>query len=204
MKKPRTLKYIIPGEVLSAITEYVTESGEVIRINKMKSLVVPSKKNKKQIVKNAQTGQPHLVDSEHFKRWKAATDKIFEAWYVKLFEDKSIRLPIVRCNLKVLFYYPDSLGRDAHNKYETICDMLSLHGIIADDSSKVLNNESTRGVVRRDNPRTEIYITILEPGHEGYEWDETPPEYFDMMRARKAAQRRIHRDKKKKQARSVK
>jgi hypothetical protein len=111
--------------------------------------------------------------------------------------DEGVRLPIVRCNITCLFYYPETRDRDNHNKFETIADMLVDAGILGDDSFKVIHETKLRGYTNRNKPRTEIYITILEPDSSDYDWDITDyDKHKKDMRERKTMQKRIQRAKK--------
>lgn len=175
---------------------FKTESGEIFEYDISKNILVPSKKNEKQIVINSKTGKSFIVGTNEFQRWQKNQRPLFNNFYSYLF-DCGISLPIVRCKLKIIFYFPDSRRRDLGNKAETIYDELKDAGIIADDDFKVLKPIVLDGWVQRDRPRTEIYITIIPPSSSEYNWDKTPASYVDKLRARRAIQAKIRRAKKK-------
>jgi hypothetical protein len=200
------LKLIIPGEVVEREEAFQMEDGTILKIDTKKKIVVPSKKNQQVIsinqktdaVTGVQTLTPVLLDSAQHQRWHKAHLKIFRAWKSRI-GDKGIRLPIVRCKIKIKFYFPDSKRRDLGNKAETIYDMLSPKtgvGIIFDDEFKVLGPIEIMGWVKRDEPRTEIYLTILEPGHPEYEWDLTDPSWAKTQKTRKTQLQKVRRLKK--------
>lgn len=204
------LKLVIPGEVVEREMAYQMEDGTIVRIDTTKKVVVPSKKNQQVISihqkTNAETGAqtltPVLLDSAQHQQWFKKHVKIFRAWKSKI-GDKGIRLPIVRCKIKILFYFPSSHRRDLGNKAETIYDMLAVKtgvGIIEDDEFKVLGPIEIKGWVKRDDPRTEIYLTILEPGHPEYEWDKTDPTWYDQQKERKVKLQKVRRFKKRQEA----
>lgn len=197
MQKPVTIKLYLKGEVVDGVKSVTTETGEVITLEEIRKIVVPSKKNQKRPMVNKTTGRAYLIPSQQYLDWLKEHIKVFDDYYLKLYERRDISLPIVRCDIKVLFYYPDARTRDNGNKYETIRDMLRDSGIIADDSFKVFNNENTKGKVCRDKPRTEIYITILPPSHPDYDWDITSEEYYEKKKQRRTIQRRMQRAKQK-------
>lgn len=186
---PKTIKFVLLGEVER---ETIRAGGETMTIEKRS--VVPSKKNQKE-ASISSAGVPFIRPNIAYIKWKKNHDKFFHELYTKLFSG-GFRLPIVRCNVKCLFYYPNSIDRDNHNKFETIADMLKEHGIVADDSFKVFNETTLRGVVRRDKPRTEVYLTIIEPGHPQYEWDTTSPAHKDKVLKRRAMRRAALRNRK--------
>lgn len=171
---------------------YKTESGEILRYVKKKRIVVPSKKNNKKIVHNS-SGKLRLVDSDQHKKWHKEHTPIFDQWHRELLA-KGIRLPVVRCKVKVLFYFPDSADRDLSNKFETLADIMVDCGIIGDDTFKVMKPVYLDGWVQRERPRTEIYITIIDPTNPEYDWDITTTKYKQMKNKRSATRRKIKRD----------
>lgn len=192
-KNPTTLKLVLKGEVVENEIVYTTLAGEVIKYTETRRIVVPSKKNDKEIITNKHTGKMYLINSQQHVKWYNEHRKIFDEWYHKLYSGKT-RLPIVRCKAKVLFYFPDSGSRDLTNKVETIADILVDSGILADDDFKVLKPVYIDGWVNRARPRTEIYITIIEPTSKEYEWDITPTSYEAKKKERKNLRQKINRD----------
>lgn len=196
MANPKTLKFYLQSEVETNMVSYVDEQGNLLTYSEVKKLVVPSKKNQKRAVSNKATGRAYIIPSEQYIKWKAEMLPEFEKFYFQALEEQ-VRLPIVRCNINCIFYYPDTRDRDNHNKFETIADMLVEAGVLADDSYKVFHETKMKGYCKKDKPRTEIYITIITADMKEYEWDATSPDYNKKLLQKKAIQKRIQRDKKK-------
>jgi len=194
--QPKVLKLYLPGEVSPRKEVFVSESGEIMEYDVVKKLLVPSKKNQKQIISNKHTGKKYIIDSKHYLAWQRSMAPVFESFF-NAAHAAGIRLPIARCKAKVLFYFPDSKDRDLTNKFETIADELTAHGILLDDTFKVLKPVHVDGWVCRQRPRTEIYLTVIEPGSDGYEWDITSDDFHQSQRKKKAIQAKIRRRKKK-------
>ena len=204
------LKLVLKGEIVELEEAYQMADGTIIKIDKKKTIVVPSKKNQQVITINqkinedtgVQTLTPVLLSSAQHQRWHKENLKVFRDWKTKIELDHGVRIPIVRCKLKILFYFPDSKDRDLGNKAETIYDMLAEKhgvGIIADDKFKVLNPITLKGWVKRDKPRTEIYLSVIEPDSPEYEWDLTDPQWYADQKARRTQLQKIRRDKKRQQ-----
>lgn len=157
--------------------------------------LVPSKKNQ-QSISIAASGKPFLFPSKQYQQWVRENMVHFEDFYMKLYDD-GISLPVVRCKVKVIFYFPDEKDRDVDNKFLTIGDCLVEAGIVPMDSFRIYNDVHLLGYVNRAKPRTEIYITILTPDMPEYSIDKTPPEWYAQQKTRKNLLRRIQRDKKK-------
>lgn len=134
----------------------------------------------------------YLVGSRQFQRWKQEMVPVFEKLYNDLVA-QGVRMPIYRCKVKAIFYFPDSKDRDLTNKFDTIADELRDHRIIADDKFKVLKPIVLDGFVCRNKPRTEVYITIISPESPEYEWDITSPDYEQKQKARRAVKSKIRR-----------
>src|SRR5687768_11081486 len=124
MAQPITLKFVLKGEVTDNKVFYQTESGEVLEYDIRKRILVPSKKNSQDAIVNKSTGKAYIIPSKQYTKWVADHLDIFRNWAVQLYERQDVSLPIVRCKIKILHYYPDSMTRDNHNKNETIYDML--------------------------------------------------------------------------------
>lgn len=189
--QPHTIKFVLLGEIER---DRIIESPDGESVVVRKRSVVPSKKNQKEAAISL-SGHPYIRPNPKYIKWKKEHDVFFRELYNKLFYNQRVRLPIARCNIKVLFYYPNSQDRDNHNKFETIADMLKEHEVIASDSFKVFHETILRGVVKRDKPRTEVYITIIEPSHQDYGWDLTSESYHELQRKKKAIQRKNLRSK---------
>ena len=165
--QPKTLKLFLPGEAVERKEVFLTQSGELLEYDVKRKILVPSKKNQKQIVTNPKNGKSYLIGSAQYLRWQKDHEEIFKSFYDKI-AAAGVNLPIVRCKIKTLFYFPDSKDRDLSNKFESIADELQKHGIIADDKFKVLKPIELDGWVCRDRPRTEIYITLISPESDEY------------------------------------
>ena len=171
---------------------FKTEKGEVLEYDITKKILVPSKKNNKEIITNKRTGKMQVVGSRQYIKWQERNKKVFREFHEVLY-NKGIKLPLSRCKVKALFYFPDSKKRDLTNKFETIADELVAHGIILDDPFQVLKPIMLDGFVCRERPRTEIYITIIEPGDPGYDWDITSPKFYEDRKKRLAIKAKIRR-----------
>jgi hypothetical protein len=187
----KRIKLILPTEVPIERHSYVDASGNLITLEEYRKLVVPSKKNQKRAVTNPNTLRAYIIPSQQYIDWKKINAPLFEQMYLKL-EAKGVSLPIVRCDIRLLFYYPDSHTRDNHNKFETIADMMVDAGILADDSFKVFNDTSMKGKVCRHQPRTEIYITLLAGDHPDYEWDITDQKKYKARLRKRDTNRKRH------------
>lgn len=146
---------------------------------------------------NKTTMKPFLIPSKQYQTWMKENMEVFNQWNIKLY-NASVSLPIIRCKIKVLFYFPDSKDRDLDNKFLTLGDCMVAAGIVPMDSFKIYNDVHLKGWINRANPRTEIYLTILEPTDPEYEVDLTPESYWKEQKKRKTVMRKIQRDKKRK------
>lgn len=193
--QPKVLKLYIPGEVVERTEVFVSESGEVLEYDVVRKILVPSKKNQKQIITNKYNGKKYMIGSRQYLKWQKENSSIFD----KFFQDAyaaGVNLPVARCKVKTLFYFPDSKDRDLTNKFDTLADELTSHGIILDDTFKVLKPVHLDGWVCRDRPRTEIYLTVITPDNPDYEWDITSDKHSQKILNRRAVQARIRRIKK--------
>lgn len=174
---------------------YTTKTGELLEYDVVRKVLVPSKKNQKQIIKNSRTGRTYIIGSKQYLKWQKENSKIFDDFFAKLY-NAGVALPLARCKVKVLFYFPDAQDRDLTNKFDTLADELTAHGIILDDNFKVLKPVHVDGWVCRDRPRTEMYLTIIPPDSPEYSWDITSKEYQKEQLARRAIQAKMKRKKK--------
>lgn len=207
MAKFKVLKLVLKGEVAQLAYSVELENGQIIDFDRVKKLVVPSKKNNQQIAykkgtdaSGAETSTPMIVASASHGAWYRKHKKIFEQWKDDIIYRKKIPLPVQRARGKILFYFPDNRERDLTNKTETLNDIMKETGIIANDCFQVLTPLVLDGRVQRDRPRTEIYITILSPDMPEYPTDLTKPIYAQKQKARKAElqkkRRLVRRDQK--------
>lgn len=193
------LKLVLRGEVPEPDEVYVI-NGETIVFENSRKIVVPSKKNQQAIdivpKTNLDTGEVTYVPVPHpsaqHQKWTKEHTPIFYAWKRRLFA-QGVSLPIMRAKLKILFYFPDSKDRDLGNKAETIYDILRDTGIIIDDKFKCLKPITLDGWTQRDKPRTEIYLTILEPDSPEYGWDITDPTWHKKAADRLTLRQRVRR-----------
>lgn len=196
MTKPKTLKFVLKGE-LPAISEYIEmEDGSIMELKKApQRIVVPSKKNQQRIAVNKKTLKPLILPSKQHEIWIKKSRKEFLDFKDHIVMNHDVRVPIVRAKIKVLFFFATGMDKDLSNKFETISDILVDTGIIADDSFKVLKPVTLDGWVNKQRPRTEIYLTILDPlkNKSEYEWDITPEEYYETIKARRNERKRVLR-----------
>jgi hypothetical protein len=190
--QPKVLKLYIPGEVIERTEVFISESGEVLEYDIVRKMLVPSKKNQKQIVTNSRNGKSYIIGSRQYLKWQKDNNEMFRAFFDSAYAD-GVNLPISRCKAKALFYFPDSKDRDLTNKFDTLADELTSHGIILDDNFKVLKPVHVDGWVCRNRPRTEVYLTVIPPGHAEYEWDITSDKYLQQQKDRRAIQAKIRR-----------
>jgi hypothetical protein len=182
----RTIKIYLKSEVIKIIGTHIDDNGKITKLESKRVIVVPSKKNSRTPIVNRHTGQTFLKASDQYIKWKKLTKPFWEQEYWKIYNAK-IRLPIVRCKVNIMFYFSDDKDKDCTNKAETIMDALVEHRILFDDSFKVVSDVSLKGYLCRERPRTEIYITILEPTDVDYEYDITNYEIFNQIKKDKSA-----------------
>jgi hypothetical protein len=177
---PQVIKIYLKGETTRILNTHMKESGEVIKLESTRNIAVPSKKNQRTPIVNRHTGKTFLKPSDQYTKWKKLTHGFWQGEYWKLKNDK-VRLPIVRCKINIIFYFGDDKDKDCTNKAETIMDALVEYEILADDSFKVVNDISLKGFLCRDRPRTEIYITIIDPEDPAYSYDITDYDKFNAL-----------------------
>jgi len=196
MGKRKIFKLVLKGEVVADQLEFEMEDGTIVTLDQLRKIVVPSKKNQQRIAVNRKTLKPILIPSKQHQDWYADHQDDF-----KDFGDKialaGYSLPITRCKVTVLYYFPDSKERDLISKTETIMDILTDKGIIMDDNFKIAGHLELKGWVKRQQPRTELYLTLFEAGSDELIWDLTSPEYFDQKRLRRNLLTRIRRQRNK-------
>lgn len=193
MPKFKVLKLVLKGEVEEPTYSIELDNGDVIEFDRVKKLVVPSKKNNQQIAykkgtddSGAATRTPMIVASVSHGAWYRKHKKIFEDWREDIINRHKIPLPVQRARGKILFYFPDNRRRDLTNKTETLNDIMKETGILHDDCFQVLTPLVLDGRVKRDKPRTEIYITIMSPEMPDYSTDLTGPAWAIKQKTRKA------------------
>lgn len=182
----KVIKIYLKPEITKIVSTHITDRGKVLKLESRRQIVVPSKKNQRTPIVNRHTGKTFLKSSDQYINWKKLTDGFWREEYWKLYNDK-VRVPIARCKVNIKFYFSDDKDKDCTNKAETIMDALVEHQILLDDSFKVVSDVSLNGLLCRDKPRTEIYITILEPTDSGYEYDVTDYDKFNESKRQQAA-----------------
>ena len=66
-------------------------------------------------------------------------------------------------NVKCLFYMPTHRKCDLTNMLEAIDDIMVKSGLIADDNFTIIeSHDGSRVLYDKENPRTEVYITMVE------------------------------------------
>ncbi len=168
----KVLKIYLPGEEYAIVDTIYLADGSTKVLKRLKGLPIPSKKNQQTALKSKTTGKMFIKHSDQYIKWQKRTKNFWEDQYLKLYAEK-ISLPIARCKVNIQFFFSDDRIRDSHNKWETIADALVDAGILADDCIQVSSDTSIKGFVCKNRPRTEIYITILTPQDEGYNYDVT-------------------------------
>lgn len=115
-----------------------------------------TKKNHQQILKNNRTGKRFVSPSKQYKTYERSA-----VWYVpRLKSGKPIDVPVT---VKCLFYMPTLRPCDLTNLLESIDDVLVEAGLLADDNYSIINNhDGSRVLYDKENPRTEVYIEVIE------------------------------------------
>ena len=112
-----------------------------------------SKKNSQQIMTNKATGRPFIMPSKKYKEYEKAA-----LWYIP--KNIFINYPV---NVKCLFYMSTRRKCDLTNLLEAIDDVMVKAGLLADDNfSIVQSHDGSRVLYDKENPRTEVYITVGE------------------------------------------
>ena len=112
-----------------------------------------SKKNSQQILTNKKTGRNFISPSKVFQDYEKAA-----LWYIP--RGKRIDVPV---SVKCLFYMPTLRACDLTNLLEAVDDVLVTAGLLADDNYTVVNNhDGSRIYYSKENPRTEVYIEVVE------------------------------------------
>ena len=144
-------------------------------------LTVPSIKNQEQAIVSKSTGKSFIKKSEQYIYWKQIVYPIFKQEADRIFNEFGVD-KIIRAKIKIIFYFPNNVPRDLTNKADSIMDALRDVGIIYDDMFQVTNDNHQKGYICRNQPRTEIYIHIIEPTDQEYEIDKTNHEKWDRQK----------------------
>lgn len=84
---------------------------------------IPSKKNSKIITRHG------LISSAKYREWEDT-----QLWLLP-----NISSPVKKCEIEIIFTFPDLRSADLTNKAESIMDLLVKGGILLDDSWQVVN-----------------------------------------------------------------
>lgn len=109
-----------------------------------------TKKNHGQIIRV--NGKPMIIPSKQYLAYEKDC-----AFFLSRIE--MITEPV---NVKALYYMQTKRRVDLCNLHEALCDVLVKHHIIADDNSSIVAAmDGSRVLYDKENPRTEIEITIF-------------------------------------------
>jgi hypothetical protein len=169
----KVIKIYLKSEKREIAGQIKGKNGKMVTVERTRPIAVPSKKNQQQPLVNKKTGKAFLIASEQYSRWRKMTSDFWDEEWIKLRNAGIKPLPITRCKVNIIFYFADDRSKDCTNKAETIMDALVEHQIIYDDSFQVVSDVSLKGYLCKDQPRTEVYITILEENDPGYQYDIT-------------------------------
>lgn len=115
-----------------------------------------TKKNSQQILVNPKNGRPFISPSKQYKKYEKEA-----VWFLKPRPQRPIECSL---NVKCLFYLPTRRKTDLTNLLEAVDDILVHTGIIADDHYGIVTaHDGSRCYWDKENPRTEIIITRIEP-----------------------------------------
>lgn len=114
-----------------------------------------TKKNSQQILTNRKTGRPFIMPSKQYKEYEENA-----AWYLRPRPKRPIES---RINVKCLFYMPTHRAVDLNNLLEAVTDILVKAEIIKDDNCRIVAaHDGSRVLYDKENPRTEIHISIMQ------------------------------------------
>lgn len=115
-----------------------------------------TKKNSQQIILIG--GRPRIIPSRLYKEYESNC-----AYFMPRIEE-TIDRPV---NVKAVYYMPTRRRVDLCNLHEALCDVLVHYGIVADDNSNIIATmDGSRVEYCKDNPRTEVVISEVEPWNE--------------------------------------
>ena len=127
--------------------------NEVVLVSVFTIPISPvTKKNSQRIITRG--NKPRILPSKKYQLYEEQA-----LWYVPK-RGVPIRDPV---NVKCLFYMPTKRRCDLTNLLEAIDDILVKAGILEDDNYTVLaSHDGSRVFVDRENPRTEVVITLFK------------------------------------------
>ena len=113
-----------------------------------------SKKNSQQIMVNSATGRPFIMPSKQYKEYERNS-----LWFIP-----NLTKPIdYAVNVKCLFYMLTRRKFELTNLLEAIDDIMVKSGLLADDNFTIIeSHDGSRVLYDKENPRTEVYITMVE------------------------------------------
>jgi len=170
--------YLAPTRLVK-LKKCKNSNGEVFSHEQY--VTVPSKKNQQTPIVSKTTGNSFIKQSDQYIKWKKIVIPIFDKEYERI-ALKGHNLPLIRCTVKIIFYFPNKIPRDVTNKGEAIMDALVSSRIIYDDKMQVSNKVYYEGYICKNQPRTEIYIKPIEPNSPEYEIDKTDYDKFNRQK----------------------
>lgn len=112
-----------------------------------------TKKNSQQIIKVK--GRPMIIPSKQYREYQQACG-------ANLPQIATINKPV---NVKAIYYMKTKRRVDLTNLHEALHDILVHYKILEDDNSKIIvSTDGSRVKYDKENPRTEVTITVLQEG----------------------------------------
>lgn len=104
--------------------------------------------------RSVQKQTPFISQSDAYKQYEKDA-----GWFLTKIHEP-IDIPV---NVRCIFYRDSAHRCDLTNLLEAIDDILVKFGILKDDDFKILaGHDGSRVFIDRDNPRTEIFIELME------------------------------------------
>lgn len=102
---------------------------------------------------NRKTGKPFIMQSKQYREYEKSA-----AWFIP----RNIYISVA-CNVKCLFYMKTKRKCDLTNMLEAIDDIMVRAGLLEDDNYTIIqSHDGSRVLYDKDNPRTEVYIEVIE------------------------------------------
>lgn len=116
-----------------------------------------TKKNSQQIITNPKTHRVMIIPSKKYKEYeKEVQSYIPQNWFIDF--------PV---NVKATFYMPTRRVCDLVNLEEALCDVLVKYHLLEDDKYTIIESmDGSRVKYCKDQPRTEVEITAIDPKYE--------------------------------------
>ena len=113
-----------------------------------------TKKNHQQIRYNPLIKKPYIGNSPQYLQYEKEA-----GWFLKPAPKEPISKPV---NVCCTFYMKDKRLTDLVNLLQAVDDLLVKYKVLSDDNYRVVaSHDGSRCYLDRDNPRTEICITVL-------------------------------------------